>query len=216
MFVQLFFSRILCVIFFLTLLSCNDRDVTAPPPLSDDAEIVDIDGNVYSTVRIGNQIWSVENLRTTRFADGDSIPYIAESTAWSNLADPGFCYYDNTRDPFEIERYGALYNWYAVHTKKLAPPGWRIPSDSDWAELEIYLVRNGYNCDGSMDTNRIAKSLAAESDWMIWEVDGSIGNQLEINNKTGFSALPGGRRNPKGSFIHKNEFCTLSAWWNSA
>jgi uncharacterized protein (TIGR02145 family) len=83
-----------------------------------------------------------------------------------------------------------------------------VPTDAEWTILENYLVLNGYNWDGTTDIseyNKIAKSLAAKSDWWVCKesdgcVEGAIGNDLSSNNRTGFSALPGGGRYSNGSF----------------
>jgi uncharacterized protein (TIGR02145 family) len=90
--------------------------------------VKDADGNVYHTVKIGNQVWTVENLRTTRNNDGSAIPHVTDGTEWAALTTPGYCFYDNMSNVDSIKEYGALYNWYAVDTKKLAPAGWHVPS----------------------------------------------------------------------------------------
>ena len=127
--------------------------------------ITDFDGNGYQAVKIGNQVWTVENLRTTKYNDGTAIPYVTDSAAWVNLTTPGYCYFNNMVNADSIRKFGALYNWYAVDTKKLAPAGWHVPTDAEWDTLENYLIANGYNWDGTTDSNKIAKSLAAKTDW---------------------------------------------------
>ena len=96
-------------------------------------EVTDIDGNVYHIVAIGTQVWMVENLRTTRYNDGTSIPYIDDQNTWMNLTTPAYCWPNN--DESSISPYGMMYNWYAVNTGKLAPTGWHVPTDSDWNTL---------------------------------------------------------------------------------
>src|ERR1035441_4507351 len=91
--------------------------------------VTDIDGNVYQTVKIGNQIWTVENLRVTRFNDGTAIPLDTSTATWDSiwnngLTIPAYCYYNNMTNTDSIKKWGALYNWYAVNTGKLAPKGW--------------------------------------------------------------------------------------------
>jgi hypothetical protein len=71
-----------------------------------DGTMMDADGNVYHTVRIGSQVWTVENLRTTKFNDGTPIPNVTDAEAWKGLSTPGFCYYEN--DPENGKKYGAL------------------------------------------------------------------------------------------------------------
>jgi uncharacterized protein (TIGR02145 family) len=180
--------------------------------------VTDADGNVYQTVRIGNQVWMAENFRTTKYNDGSDIPLDTSTTTWADATTQKYCYYNNTTDSGSIKKYGALYNWFVVspaNPKKVAPTGWHVPSDSEWTILEKYLILNGYNWDGTTDTsqyNRIAKSLSAKTDWnRISSTGASIGYNLSKNNRSGFSALPGGFRDYNGFF---NQFY-FGYWWSA-
>ena len=175
--------------------------------------VTDIDGNVYWAVKIGSQVWTVQNLRTTKYNDGTEIPYAKDSATWVNLTTPGYCYYKNMTKPDSIKKYGVLYNWYAVNTKKLAPEGWHVPTDAEWKTLENYLIANGYNWDGTTSGNKIAKSLAAKTDWYTQTgLDvGTIGNDMSKNNRSGFLALPCGSRNTDGKF----DFGGSANWWTA-
>jgi uncharacterized protein (TIGR02145 family) len=133
--------------------------------------IEDIDGNVYRIVKIGNQLWTVENLRVTKYNDGSAIQLVAGNSAWAALSTPGYCYYNNTTNADSIKKFGALYNWYVVNPsvnpsnpKKVAPVGWHVPTDEEWTILENYMIVNGYNWDGTTTGNKIAKSLATKAD----------------------------------------------------
>jgi uncharacterized protein (TIGR02145 family) len=95
--------------------------------------ITDIDGNIYHAVTIGTQVWMVENLKTTRYNDGSSIPYVEDPDAWIGLTSAGYSWPED--DPSNITPYGAMYNWYAVNTGKLAPTGWHVPTNADWTTL---------------------------------------------------------------------------------
>jgi len=175
--------------------------------------VTDYDGNIYQAVNIGNQVWTVENLRTKHFNDATEIPYVKDSTGWVNLTTPGYCYFNNMVNADSIRKFGALYNWYAIDTKKLAPAGWHVPTDAEWETLENYLIANGYNWDETTDSNRIAKSLAAKTDWFTRAglAAGTIGNDLTTNNKSGFLALPGGSRGTDGTF----DFGGSGLWWSA-
>lgn len=178
--------------------------------------IVDIDGNVYHIVYIGDQFWTVENLRTTKYNDGTAITLVTDSAEWANHSTPAYCYYNNMTDADSIKKFGALYNAHAVDTKKLAPAGWRVPTDVDWNVLVNYLVLNGHNWDGTTDTavsNKIGLSLAARTDWYYSQAPGSVGNNLSGNNRSGFSGLPGGFRLSDGSFNHIGY---SGRWWEDA
>jgi uncharacterized protein (TIGR02145 family) len=174
--------------------------------------VTDIDGNVYQSVRIGNQIWTVENLKTTRYNDGTAIAQVTDSIQWEKLTTGAYCYYEN--NVANKAKYGALYNWYAVHTGKLAPDGWRVPTDAEWDTLQNYLTRSGYNRDDTTSEDKIARSIAAQADWMPCTVsvhkERCIGFDVDKNNTSGFSALPGGMRYQYGGFGDQG----LSAgWW---
>jgi uncharacterized protein (TIGR02145 family) len=160
--------------------------------------VADIDGNFYQTIKIGTQEWAIENLKTTKYNDGSAIPLITDSVAWNNRTTPGYCWQKN--DITNKNKYGALYNWYTINTGKLAPPGWHIPSDAEWTIMENYLIANGYNWDGTITGNKIAKSLASKTDWLPYTNPGVIGNDLSKNNRSGFSAFPAGTRTYDGSF----------------
>ena len=172
--------------------------------------VTDIDGNVYHTIQIGNQVWTIENLRTTKYNDGSTIPNVTGNSEWENLSAGAYCYYEN--DAGNKEKYGALYNWHAVNTGKLAIVGWHVPTDEEWQELEDYLIANGYNWDGTTTGNKIAKSMATKTDWSSSNKTGAVGNDMSSNNSTVFSALPGGSRFDSGFFNLINYY---GDWWSA-
>jgi uncharacterized protein (TIGR02145 family) len=188
-------------------------------------DMTDADGNVYQTVRIGNQVWTVENLRTTKYNDGSAIPLDTLKHTWVNNTTPKYCYYNNTANSVSIKKYGALYNWHIVsptNIKKLAPAGWHVPTDAEWDTLENYLITEGYNWDTTTTGNKTAKSLAIQTDWQTYITAGTIGCDLTKNNGSGFSALGGGSRNYDGNFDDQSgsgswwcttEYNTSSAWY---
>lgn len=173
----------------------------------------DADGNNYKVVRIGTQTWMAENLKTTKYNDGTSIPYVTDKTIWTALSTPAYCWYINNATTYK-NTYGALYNWYTVNTAKLAPTGWHVPTDAEWTTLENYLMANDFNFDATTTNNYYAKSLAATTNWMIdsyFPYPGTVGNDLSKNNSTGFSALPGAYRDAtNGSFTIVSTNCH---WW---
>ena len=150
------------LIFFFT--SCEKEDFKTI------GSIKDIEGNSYETVIIGDQIWMAENLRTTTYNDGTPIEYVQD---W-NLKKGQYCWYDH--DEGNKKPYGALYNWYAVNTGKLAPEGWRIPTYKDWEELKEILG-------GKLITGGKMKKRGDG----IWEEPNKL-----FNPDCGFNAYPGG------------------------
>jgi uncharacterized protein (TIGR02145 family) len=192
--IKLFFTGI-TVLSILSALTCTKNPAGSNPgPVINPGSVTDIDGNVYHTVKLGNQVWTVENLRTTKFNDGSAIPLVQDGAIWNNLVTPGHWFFENSTDTVSINKFGALYNWYAIDTKRLAPAGWHVPTDAEWETLQNYLIANGYNWDSSTVDNKIGKSLAAITDWDASTVPGTIGDDVTKNNRTGFSALPGGYR----------------------
>jgi len=173
---------------------------------------IDADGNIYSIVRLGSQVWMGENLKTTKFKDGTAIPLVTDNTVWSNLTAPGYCWYSN--NSANKDTYGALYNWYTVNTGNLCPAGWHVPIDADWATLENFLIANGYNYDGTTTGNKIAKALASTALWTSSSITGAVGNTdyPAKRNATGFTALPSGIRDITGSF---NWIGNVGYWWSA-
>jgi uncharacterized protein (TIGR02145 family) len=179
----------------------------------DPTTVRDIDGNVYKTVIIGTQTWMAENLKTTRYNDGTIIPSYTVDSLWRELSTGGCCYYDNDLTYLKnIDKFGLLYNWFAVNTGKLAPQGWHVPTDTEWTTMENYLIANGYNYDGTTTGNKIAKSLASKTGWGISDKEGAIGNIPETNNRSGFNALPGGEC-WDGVFSFGGDY---GYWWSSS
>jgi len=177
--------------------------------------VTDSDGNVYYTMTIGTQVWMAENLKTTTYNDGTSIPNVTDGATWAALTTGAYSDYDNT--PSNSSTYGRLYNWYAVDNnaatkvasnggKNVCPTGWHVPSDDEWTTLENYLITNGYNYDGTTTDNKIAKSLASIAGWTSSTTIGAVGNTDYPNkrNATGFTALPGGYRSGGGPYWSVN------------
>jgi uncharacterized protein (TIGR02145 family) len=168
------------------------------------------DQHVYKTVKIGNQIWMAENLKTTKYRDGRDILNVTSNIQWSNLSTGAYCYYDNLESI--RNSYGLLYNWFAVNKEGIAPSGWHVPTTEDWTILVNYLIANGYNYDGSKDIDLLAKSLASNKGWVISGIVGTPGADSQENNSSEFDALPGGFRNAKGEFTGIGKF---GYWWSS-
>lgn len=106
--------------------------------------ITDVEGNTYRTVWINGMLWMAENLKTTKYNDGEEIPNVTEDDDWKDLTTPAYCWFDNDAEA-NADEYGALYNWYAVNTEKLCPTGWRVPTDAEWSAMEIYVDPTIFN-----------------------------------------------------------------------
>jgi len=144
--------------------------------------VTDIDGNVYQAVTIGTQVWMAGNLRVTHFRNGDPIPDVADSSTWSGLSTGAHCAYDD--DESYVSVYGLLYNWYAVDdSRSMALDGWHVPSYAEWVTLVNYLGGES-----------VAGGKLKQTGTTHW---GSP--NAGATNESGFSALPGGKRNYLGT-----------------
>jgi uncharacterized protein (TIGR02145 family) len=163
------------------------------------APVTDIDGNEYKTIQIGNQIWMAENLKVTHYRNSDPMPNVTGNSEWVGLSTGAYCYYAN--NSANNETYGALYNWFAVDDPRgLAPEGWRVPTDEDFKQLEMFLGMSESEANSTdwRGTNEGSK-LAGRAD--LWN-DGILENDSEFNT-SGFSLFPaGGRYYPNGVFNH--------------
>lgn len=140
------------------------------------AGVTDIDGNSYATIILANgQEWMAENLRTTKYANGDDIPNVTDGTAWSNTSAGAWCWYDND-GAYDILR-GKLYNWHsATDSRNACPTGWAVPNKDDLLELVNFL-----------EPSESAGKLKGDSPlWAYPNVGGS--------NQSGFNAIPTGSR----------------------
>jgi uncharacterized protein (TIGR02145 family) len=149
----------------------------------------------FKEVKIGNQVWMSENLNVDKFRNGDPIPEAKTEEEWVKAGQnkqPAWCYYDS--DPANGEKYGKLYNWYALKDSRgLAPSGYHIPTDEEWTLLTDHL---GGEIAGT--------KMKSTSGWS------SNGNG---NNSSGFSGLPGGGRGFDGAFGLIGEY---GSWWSSS
>lgn len=190
-------------------------------PRTVDPVVKDIDGNSYNVVIIGQQAWMVENLRTTRYADGTPIPLVESDSAWQSLsvADKAYSWYDN--DPAKAH-YGAYYTWAAAMNGEegseenpsgiqgVCPEEWHIPSDAEWNQLHIFLGMNPNEADnfGFIGTRqRIGTKMKGIGN-PLWEED--LSNWYL--NQSGFTALPVGQRNDSGLFMNLGKY---TYFWSS-
>lgn len=156
-------------------------------------------GGASTEVTIGEQVWMTQNLNVDKFRNGDPIPEAKTDEEWRKAGEngePAWSYYNN--NPDNGDRYGKLYNWYAVNDPRgLAPEGWKIPSDEDWSRLTDFLGGGS-----------VAGTKMKSTDFWA-DNDGESGNGT---NESGFSGLPGGYRNVNGKF---NYFGEGGYWWSS-
>lgn len=166
--------------------------------------ITDQDGNTYKTITIGTQTWMAENLRTTKYQNGETIPNISNAEEWESLSTGAYCFYYNTAEFSSV--FGNLYNYYAViDSRNIAPSGWHVATDDDFKTLEKYLGMSQESVDslGSRGSNEAFKLR-------------EIGNLHWLNdqglNDFGFCAIAAGQRLDNGTFYDKDILCSF---WTS-
>jgi uncharacterized protein (TIGR02145 family) len=162
-----------------------------------DNTVSDIDGNIYHTVKIGTQIWMVENLKTTKYRNGDLIG--TTSPVSLDIYDEFQPKYQwaYIGDESNAAVYGRLYTWYAItDSRGLCPSGWHVPSEAEWMELETFI--------GGWYQNAVKLKETGAAHW-VYQNEGST-------NTTGFTALPGGERDFSNDFTWIQYY---GFWWTT-
>ena len=156
--------------------------------IPDEKIVADIDANIYHSIKMGTQIWLMENLKTTKYNDGEAISIVTNPTAWSALTTPAYCWYNNDESVIPTP-VGALYNMHAILTGKLCPFGWHVPSFEEWETLNNYL--GGSEVSGG--------KLKTVSGSLLWYQNWS-GANIGASNSVGFFGIPAGIRGTNGAF----------------
>ena len=166
--------------------------------------VTDIDGNIYNTVTIGTQVWMTENLKVTKYRNGDDIPNVTDGIQWNGLTTGAYCIYDNVSA--NVNTYGLLYNWYAItDSRNICPTGWHVPTDAEWNILEKYL-------DNTVDTTFTGTTgtdiggKLKETGSLHWATPNT-----GATNSSGFTALPGGWRGYDKLF---HDLLYTGYWWS--
>ena len=202
---------------------------------------IDGDGNYYKQVKIGDQVWMAENLKTTKYTDGTSIPLVTDNSSWAALTTHAYCYPDNdislvnSGSATNVTTLGhagkgLFYNWWAVDgdgsgdirgLRDISPEGWHVPSNTEWYGLFYYLRDNGFGYDEAVapgpygEGTSIAKSMADTGGWRsIGTNEGDPGYDQLSNNTSGFTGLATGyRAYDDGDFdFSPNKY---AEWWSS-
>jgi len=146
--------------------------------------VTDVDGNVYNTIVLGNQVWMAENLCVTHYTNLDPIEKCSAHQSWTGMLSGAYCGYEN--DSANVKAYGYLYNGYAVTDKRsICPVGWHIPDDKDWNTLIQFL---GGNSDAGM--------IIRKKNFAEW-----YDQKDPLVRECNFDALPGGYRDLDGPFL---------------
>lgn len=172
------------------------NEVSFSTPCDCPSTVTDINGNVYNTVLIGNQCWMAENLKVSKYNNGDNIETTSSATLdLTNVSSPKYQWGYNGSIS-DASTYGRLYTWFtATDSRKIAPAGWHIPTDTEWDELINHL--GGASVAGG-------KMKSTGTLWVL--------PNYGANNSSGFGALPSGNRNLNGQFYDKGYH---AAWWSA-
>lgn len=180
--------------------------------------LTDIEGNGYHSITIGTQTWMRENLKVTKYSNGDPIETTTPVGKDISLETSPKYQWAYNGDEANAAIYGRLYTWFAVNdSRNMCPSGWHASTQTDWNVMINWLIENGYNYDGGTTYegyNKLGISLSDTVLWTFSNVPGSIGNNdyPEFRNLTGFSALPAGTRMKTGQFLGLG---STTAWWTS-
>jgi len=164
------------------------------------------DGNVYKTVRIGNQVWMAENLK---YLPSVVVPGTGSvTTPYYYVSGYNGTNVNDAKASSNYNTYGVLYNWPAAmagsassnsnpsDVQGVCPAGWHLPSDAEWTQLTDHL--------GGVSE---AGGKLKESGTIHWQIPNT-----GATNETGFSALPGGYRFIGGSF---SILLVTGSWWSA-
>ncbi len=200
--------HIILISFLILLFSACTKENDTPAIAT--GTMTDIDGNVYSTVKIGTKFWMAENLKVKRYNNGDSIYNVAFDLAdsvWGNLKTGAYCYSD--------EKYGFLYNHYCIDdSRKIAPIGWHIPSDDEWKEMEVFLGMSAQDADkiNWRGSNQGNKLKSAGGNTTYWATSSDI-YTIFGTNESGFNGIGGACRMFDGKW---GDITHTAFWWTSS
>ena len=153
------------------------------------SSVIDVDGNQYKSVVLGTQEWLTDNLKVTKFRNGQAIPHIQDSIVWNAWNSAAYVYYKNDT------KHGVLYNWSVVNDNRgVCPTGWHVPSTAEWDTLAKFLGGEAI-AGGKMKAR------------LHWETPNT-----SATNASGFHALPKGMYGVNGSF---NNIGRNAYWWSS-
>ncbi len=186
-FLSLIHLSLISVLILMLAAGCKKKD--------DSPTVTDVDGNVYNTVQIGSQVWLKQDMKTTRYRNGDDIGTTTPATKnISGEANPKYQWAYNGNES-NVATYGRLYTWHAVNDSRgVCPAGWHVPSDAEWMALVSFLG-------GDIEADAKLKENSS-----LWD------SPNEANNQSGFTARPGGWRGDYGYFDYMGE----NGWWWSS
>jgi uncharacterized protein (TIGR02145 family) len=194
-----------------------EKQFTTRPAAED--MVMDVQGNIYKTAKIGKQVWMAENLRSTLYSDRTPIPYVEDSALWFHFTREslGYCWYGNSLSQGVV--YGALYSWPAATrafngisaieegVQGVCPDGWHLPNDDEWKELEMYLGMSQEESDAEKWRGSDQGGRLKQEGNQYWDAPNS-----GAADEVAFKALPGGYRHGSAAFF---EMSKTARFWTS-
>jgi len=181
--------------------------------------VMDVEGNIYKIVKIGEQTWMAENLKTTMYADKTPIPFVEDQKEWFHFTREslGYCWYGDVSSQGSV--LGALYSWPAATrafdgiatieegVQGVCPEGWHLPSDDEWRQLEMHLGMSQEDVDTKRWRGLDEGGKLKQKGTKYWKSP-NTGAVDEV----GFNALPTGYRHGSGEF---HEVAQTTRFWTS-
>ena len=168
--------------------------------------VTDGEGNVYGTVRIGDRCWMKEDLRATKFRNGDAIPTASSNAKWrEGWTGPGAGPLRAKVDHPDVS--SQLYNGRGVRDARgICPAGWSVPTITIWRNMFTLLG-------GRQTAGGKLKSTQTRTPTTHGWTHGWAEPNTSATNASGFNGLPANRRGINGAF----EGLYFSAnWWSSS
>jgi uncharacterized protein (TIGR02145 family) len=179
------------------------NQVTFTTPEAIYGTVTDIDGNTYTTIEIGTQVWMMENLKTTTYSDGTPIPNVTDELSWGGLSSGAYCNFGNNVN--NVAEYGRLYNWYAIDdSRNIAMAGWHVATTAEWNTLVDYVGGGALY---------FAGAKLKEAGFVHWDTPSVSGN--EGNNSSGLTAVGGGERTIYTSSAPFTRMKRRGSWWTA-
>lgn len=180
-------------------------------PLTTTGAGVTFDGFTYTSVILGNgQEWMVENLRTSVYANGDSIINITSNVFWDDGTTGAWCHYDNDNQYEAL--FGKFYNWYtAVDSRNVCPTGWHVPSDLEWDNLLYFVDPNANIINGNIAGGKLKSTGNVDDGDGLWDAPNNA-----ATNDFNFYGYPGGQRDSdNGGLSFSNSITRRAYWWST-
>jgi uncharacterized protein (TIGR02145 family) len=167
--------------------------------------VADAEGNFYNIITIGVQVWMAENLKATRYRNGDLIGTTTPATLDITAEDKPKYQWASYGNEVNVAAYGRLYTWYAAtDSRNVCPSGWHLPTQAEWTTLDNYL--------GDLENSGHKLREADTTHWTYYITETIKRPYLGGTNETGFTALPSGFRDGSGYF---EQIGHVDEWWSS-